>query len=195
MYCDNCGSQLPDGAGFCSNCGKKLSPQPINGGMGQPNNMNANQYQSFNGYPRQGVYMQSAVPLQPAPVRSNPLLPKATGFADGIRIFDIITSIGWIIIGALQIIAVCGGGDVFLLLIGIYNIINAIACLAWVKNITAGNSAVTDTFKTRIVTAVIALFVNLFIGAWLGCLLAIADFIVAVVVVGNSQYFAPNILG
>jgi len=35
MYCNNCGHRNPDGANFCSSCGKVLEPSVARGGQGE----------------------------------------------------------------------------------------------------------------------------------------------------------------
>lgn len=194
MFCDKCGSPLPKGVRYCSNCGKEFSENQINTGAQPVPNMG--QPQAFTGYQGQAAYPPPVVQVQQQNISGgyNALLAKARSFANGIKIYDTISGIAWILIGALQILLVLGGADSTLLVIGVVNIIGAVRCISSAQNIQAGNSSVIDAFKVQIGTSVVFFFINLYIGAWLGYLLAAADFIVAIIVVNHQQYFDPKIL-
>ena len=62
MFCNNCGTQLPDNANVCSNCGT-----PVNGGAQQP------QYQQ----PVQPQYQQPVQPQYQQPVQPQYQQPYA----------------------------------------------------------------------------------------------------------------------
>lgn len=53
MYCNNCGTQMADGAKFCPKCGMKMDIQnpanqnPVNQSMGSPNMGNQNMGNQF----------------------------------------------------------------------------------------------------------------------------------------------------
>ena len=65
MFCTNCGTQLPDGSRFCSNCGAPQAAAPAQPTYQQP------AYQ-------QPVYQQPAYPQQPM-YQQSPQRQAATG--------------------------------------------------------------------------------------------------------------------
>lgn len=90
MFCNQCGSQIPDNVTICPNCGANIAPNPVqaqNSGVGQVpqpplQNMNAGQMQQNAGYGQPGMQqsspqMYNGMPMQgygqPAQPKANPL--------------------------------------------------------------------------------------------------------------------------
>ncbi len=93
MFCESCGSQVPDGQAFCANCGKPLS-QPV-----QPAAQPVQPVQQYAQPVAQPVYTQPVaqpqpvVQVQPAPVVVVQQQPakRGNGMATAGLVFGILT--------------------------------------------------------------------------------------------------------
>ena len=102
MNCKNCGAPVPDGTGFCSNCGAKIevAQQPVQ----QPNPPQQGQQQPFQqaqAVPNQAFYQGQAQPFpQPNGMPEQPPKKKKTGLIILIIVL-VVLIVGGAVVGTI----------------------------------------------------------------------------------------------
>jgi hypothetical protein len=96
----------------------------------------------------------------------------------------------WIILGVLQIIiALAATNFIYVAIAGIWNIVNAAIFLKNANDIVAGNPNVVSYFDKRLTGLIVILVVNLFIGGFIGVILAVIELVNRNYVLNNRMAF------
>jgi hypothetical protein len=206
MFCQKCGAQIPDGSTFCSSCGQpipnaNMQGQAVNnnpyGQQGYVQNV-PNNYQQ--GYPMnnpQGYGAPNYAAQQPVynnyggaygqGVAGNPMYVSV---ANKVKSTETAVNVCWIILGVLQIIiALAATNFIYVAIAGIWNIVNAAIFLKNANDIVAGNPNVVSYFDKRLTGLIVILVVNLFIGGFIGVILAVIELVNRNYVLNNRMAF------
>jgi hypothetical protein len=207
MFCQKCGTQIPDGSAFCTGCGQPVAGANVqNQGMvnnayqnnqqvyGAPSNYGAPQ-PSYNNY-GQGAPVQGGMQYGGYTGQANTNAatnPLYVSIANKVRSTEMAVNIFWIVLGVLQILlALSNMSYIFVAIAGIWNIGNAAASLKNLNSIVAGNPIVVSYFEQRKTGLIAILVVNLIIGGVIGVILAVVNLINRNYVLNNRMAFESN---
>lgn len=104
-----------------------------------------------------------------------------------IRRHEKINNILWLVIGIMQFLCTLTFPLIFFA--GVWNIINSVMGLFYIKNIRPHNSGVIEKYENDLISIIMAIGINLILGGGIGVILCVHDLYIRHYVLKNQYAF------